>query len=333
MALFANVLVLFVLRNLVTCASFITLPNTKLMSATSNFTFCNASRRVGKLKTDLARSRAFTLIELLVVIAIIAILAAMLLPALSAAKKKAQGISCLNNSRQIAVAINIYLLDSEEKFPLSGKWIGDSPGLDAGTSIGNTNADLLVNTANAPLATIIKSAGVYKCPGDTYTAANGPRVRSISFNGVLGGGPNPSATVPAGGHTYYGVGGSSVKATKLSNLNMPGPSRVWAALDEHWNGLTDSLFMFDPGYADGAQYWRDMPATYHGKTSNFAFMDAHAESHKWVSPGRVNPSYWKVIPGVSYSAGLTAWDKSGLTFGSPNNADWKWMEEGMPYIN
>lgn len=278
------------------------------------------------------RNVGFTLIELLVVIAIIAILAAMLLPALSAAKRKAQGIACLSNSRQIAVGMNIYLLDSQEKFPLSGIWIGDNPGLNAGTSTGNTNIDMLVNTANAPLATVMKSADVYKCPGDNYAAANGVRVRSISFNGVLGGGPNPNSTVPAGGHAYYGGSGSIVgKALKLSHLNQPGPSRVWGALDENWNGITDSLFMFDPGYADGAQYWRDMPAAYHGKTSNFAFMDAHAEAHRWVSPGRVNPSNYKVIPNVSYAAGATAWDKGTLTFGSPNNADWKWMEEGMPY--
>ena len=277
------------------------------------------------------------MIELLVVIAIIAILAAMLLPALSAAKRKAQGIACLSNSRQIAVGINIYLLDSQEKFPLSGKWIGDAPGLDAGTSTGNTNTDLLVNPVNAPLASVMKSAGVYKCPGDNYSAANGQRMRSISFNGVLGGGPTPNPTPQAGTHSYYG-GNPVGKATKLSQLNQPGPSRVWAALDENWNGITDSLFMFDPGYADGAQYWRDMPATYHGKTSNFAFMDAHAESHKWNSPGRVNPSAYKVVPGVSYAIGTgpptgAPWDKSTLTFGAPNNVDWKWMEEGMPYSN
>ena len=127
------------------------------------------SPNVAPLRSAFRRKAGFTLIELLVVIAIIAILAAMLLPALSSAKKRALGIACLSNSKQISTAMNIYCTDADEKFPASGKWIGDNPGLTAAGGIGNTNTDLLTNPTLSPLASVMRSANVYKCPADSYT--------------------------------------------------------------------------------------------------------------------------------------------------------------------
>ena len=275
------------------------------------------SSNVVPLRSAFCRNRGFTLIELLVVIAIIAILAAMLLPALSAAKKKAQGIACINNSKQISTAMIIYTGDSGELFPLSGKWIGDSPGLDPFNSTGNTNTDLLTNPTLSPLASVMRSANVYKCPGDNYSAQNGIRVRSISSNGVLGGKPSVKGTAP-GGRAYFG----DIKiATKMTMMNRPGPSSTWATLDEHWDGITDALFMFDPGSSPGQEYWRDMPATYHGKSSNFSFLDGHSENHGWHSAGVRNPANYKVN-----KDGSNPW--AGRLFTSE---DYEWMQDRMPY--
>jgi len=269
------------------------------------------------------QNRGFTLIELLVVIAIIAILAAMLLPALSAAKKKAQGIACINNSKQIATAMIIYCTDSEEKFPASGKWIGDSPGMNYLNSDGNTNTTLLTDPALCPLASVMRSANVYKCPGDTYSAQNGPRVRSISSNGALGGKPTVLGTAP-GGRNYYGGAGSTVGvATKMTQMNRP--SMTWATLDEHWDSISDAVFMLDVGAAPGTEYWRDLPASYHGNVGSFSFLDGHAEIHKWISTGVRNPSTYKVK-----QDGSTPWNGST---GGPKftGEDYEWMQDRMPY--
>src|SRR6267378_2137755 len=128
--------------------------------------------------------KAFTLIELLVFIAIIAILAAMLLPALSRAKCRAQGISCLNNTKQLMIGWTLYCSDNGDKFFAGGPVAG---GLSWDAKPDTTNTLKLMDPTT-PRGNYVESYLVWKCPADNYkSAANpGPRVRSLSMNAVLG---------------------------------------------------------------------------------------------------------------------------------------------------
>src|SRR5262245_35330246 len=136
-----------------------------------------------------AARKGFTLIELLVVIAIIAILAAMLLPALARAKCKGLGVSCMNNTRQVAIAFITYTTDFNENLPDGSKppvrgmidWLATPD---------NANSDLLLDSDKAYLPAYLKSSAVWKCPADTYVSAANPpgsRVRSLTINCAISG--------------------------------------------------------------------------------------------------------------------------------------------------
>jgi len=274
---------------------------------------------------------AFTLIELLVVIAIIAILAAMLFPALAKAKTKAQGIMCINNNKQLITAWHLYSGDFQDKvcnnFTIPGteqaitsgrldNWVNNIMTWGASGSVAdqsNTNVDwvkkgVLANfTANA--------LGIYKCPSDSYLSpaqrARGwtGRLRSNSMNALFGYSGTDGYDSRRDGKAWF----DQQYRQFLKQSHVPRPAHTWVTVDEHPDSNNDGFFI----NGVNSTQWGDVPASFHNNACGFSFADGHAEVKKWQSRTSVYPVRYFV---------------STLPFDAAGRRDWEWYKERTGYI-
>lgn len=263
--------------------------------------------------TNSGKEDGFNVLELIVAIAVMTVLVVTIGTALGSARPNSLTTQCLNNLKQLAQAFEMYSEDNNGnlvpnrdggntgKSSPDASWVGGW--LDYSASTDNTNTDLLINHKRYPYGAYFGSytqdASLFKCPSDksmnTLSGQVFQRVRSVSMNGLVNGRwwTNPS------GYNLY---------RKLSQFGST--SGIFLLLDEHPNSLNDGLFLVDP---DTAYQMIDYPGSSHGGAGNFAFVDGHGETHRWLDPRTTPP----------FIAGATM----PLNVNLPGDVDVTWLQQ------
>jgi prepilin-type N-terminal cleavage/methylation domain-containing protein/prepilin-type processing-associated H-X9-DG protein len=264
----------------------------------------------------------FTLVELLVVIAIIGILAALLLPTLDRAKRKTQGIYCMNNHRQLALAWRMYTEDNNDELVFASEnpwdlatyqstWVTGTLNMDGAN---RSNWDPDQDIKKSPLWNYCgNNLSIWRCPADySKVNVNGemmPRVRSMSMNVYLGGwgGTDGGWGPQISDYRIY---------RKAAEFIAPSPTMMWVLLDMREDSIDmGNLCVNMAGWPnDPSRYvfW-DLPGVYHAGACGFSFADGHSEIKKWRD-GRTTPPL--VRDGLVHDV-----------FASPDNPDIAWMQE------
>jgi prepilin-type N-terminal cleavage/methylation domain-containing protein/prepilin-type processing-associated H-X9-DG protein len=252
----------------------------------------------------------FTVVELLVVIAVIGVLAALLLPVIARTKQKAQGVYCLNNGKQIMIALSLYAAENHDLFPPNPDDGNTIPGHNwcsgqAGRGQRDEfNPDLIRDPTQCLVAPFLKEVSLFRCPGDNrsgkyqgadrdYLGRTVPAARSFSMNQAVGTiCPGFDADRRHFGTPVMPVNGPWLNNNqnhrrnepwrtygKFSQTIAPSPSMLWVIIDENLGNLNDAAF----AYGMESAQWLDCPGTYHNGGCGLAFADGHSESHKWLS--------------------------------------------------
>ena len=242
--------------------------------------------------------RGFTLIELLVVMAVIAVMAALMLPALSKAKRQISASSCLNNQKQMAYAFHMYAQDNSDRvvqmadyvtgdliWPAGGFWGGPAAAPDTWTSSRNALSAVQTGLASSnALYFYCTAVQSYHCPSD-FRMLNNPNVLSPTVLSPTGWGYDSYArSQNIGGQPINNYWGAGATYTKLSVVSLPGTTSAMVE-DADWRGYNVGTWAVT--WAGDSFAWQSPLALWHGSVSSIAFADSHAELHRWTDPGIV----------------------------------------------